>query len=172
MTQIDPGVSRGTGHNRGVLRATLVLILLPWFAGCRSDRSEPGEVAPPPPLDIMQEHEVPEALQALAARSRLAVAEGASEVVLELDVPTGGHEFRVADGGSVLGEDGVLTVLCDLTGPGNHEIVTQAVETLSVSIPVPDAAQRCVVRVRRWVRGWSYIVAPESFVVAERDVPR
>jgi hypothetical protein len=170
--RVAPGVSQGAGHNRAVLRAKFALVLLPWLAGCRSDRPEPVVVAPPLG-DIMQEHETPEALQVLAARSRIAsAADGASQFLLELDVPTGGHEFGVADGGSVLGEDGVLTVLCDLTGPGNQEIVTQAVETLSVSIPVPGAAKRCVVSVRRWVRGWSYIVAPEFFVVAEHDVPR
>ena len=36
----------------------------------------------------------------------------------------------------------------------------------------PAAAERCEVRVRRWTRGWSYIVAPEAFVVAEHDVTR
>jgi hypothetical protein len=171
MSRSDPGARCRPGHNRTVLRPTPFLLLALAAPGCRSDVPVPLEE--PPAADRMLDHPVPEGLEVLAARSRLTVGEGGGAVLsVELDVHTGGHGFTVADGEGVLGEDGVYVAILDLMAPGNDEIVTQAVETLSSAVEVPAAATRCVVRVRRWIRGWSYIVAPESFVVAEHEIRR
>jgi hypothetical protein len=170
MTRSGTGVLHVARHNRRVPHAIMWLLLILPMLGCRSDVQRLPE--PQRADDAMQDHPVPEALEVLAVRSRLTRvgAGGSPTLELELDVPTGGHGLAVADGEGVLGEDGVYVAMFDLMGPGNQEIVTQAVETLSAEFEIPTGAERCVVRVRRWVRGWSYIVAPESFVVAEHDV--
>lgn len=154
-----------------MLRPGLALLLILGSAGCRSDRRvEPGA---PPSQETMQERKIPEELGVLAVRSQLgASAERAQQLRLELEVPTGGHELVVSAADCTLGEDGAFVAIFSLTAPGDQELVTQAVETLSGAVDLPSAATRCEVRVRRWNRGWSYIVAPEAFVVAEHVVPR
>ena len=155
-----------------MLRPNPALLLILGFASCRADAgAETG--APPSPQETMQERKIPEELEVLAVRSQLGVsADGLRQLALELDVPTGGHELIVSAADCTLGEDGAFVATFSLTAPGNQELVTQAVETLSGAVDVPAAAERCEVRVRRWTRGWSYIVAPEAFVVAEHDVTR
>ncbi|MBI5853386.1 MAG: hypothetical protein HZB39_20440 [Planctomycetes bacterium] len=88
--------------------------------------------------------------------------DGGSRVLkVDVTVPSGGWEFALDGVEPIKGATGACVVKLTLTQPGADDIVTQALETHTQRVAMPEGARSCKVTVSRVQRGVHYLVAPE-----------
>ncbi|MCB9869397.1 MAG: hypothetical protein H6836_03135 [Planctomycetes bacterium] len=133
--------------------ATFSCLSLTLFVGCANDANhEPGPGTPPPAATNPTPGPKP-----TYTGPKVAAAWKGSELAVDCTVPTGGFQLKLIE----TKRDAQHTVvqLC-LTAPREGAVVTQAIETKSVRVALPEEAGAVHVCVQRITDGAHYMVAP------------